>query len=325
MAVDIRFLGHACFELKAGGATVLIDPFLTGNPKAAVDRRRGRRRTRSCSPTATPTTSATRSTSPSAPARTVVAIIELADEIGERRASRTCVDPNLGGTVAVRLGLGQARARLAHRARRRSGTVAHAGRPADPHRRPARLPPRRHGAVQRHEADRAARRQGRPRARADRRPLHDGPLRRRDRGRVHRRRSRSSRATTTRSRRSRPTREAFKSDVENARLLRGRRPRPGRDPHASSDPRDRAHRGRALGDRDARRRARRRRGRGRGVLRDRRVGLRRDPARARARRRSPTWSRTASPSSRASGARTRWSRSRSSRSTTSRRCSRSAT
>src|SRR3954465_2044422 len=36
MAVDIRFLGQSCFELKAGGATVLTDPFLTGNPKAAA-------------------------------------------------------------------------------------------------------------------------------------------------------------------------------------------------------------------------------------------------------------------------------------------------
>jgi L-ascorbate metabolism protein UlaG (beta-lactamase superfamily) len=36
MAVDIRWLGHAAFELKAGGATVLVDPFLSGNPKAAV-------------------------------------------------------------------------------------------------------------------------------------------------------------------------------------------------------------------------------------------------------------------------------------------------
>jgi L-ascorbate metabolism protein UlaG (beta-lactamase superfamily) len=36
MAVDIRFLGQSCFELKAGDATVLIDPFLTGNPKAAA-------------------------------------------------------------------------------------------------------------------------------------------------------------------------------------------------------------------------------------------------------------------------------------------------
>jgi L-ascorbate metabolism protein UlaG (beta-lactamase superfamily) len=35
--VDIRFLGHACFELTEGDARVLVDPFLTGNPKAAVE------------------------------------------------------------------------------------------------------------------------------------------------------------------------------------------------------------------------------------------------------------------------------------------------
>ena len=34
--MDIRFLGHACFELSDGDTRVLIDPFLTGNPKAAV-------------------------------------------------------------------------------------------------------------------------------------------------------------------------------------------------------------------------------------------------------------------------------------------------
>jgi L-ascorbate metabolism protein UlaG (beta-lactamase superfamily) len=34
--VDIRFLGHACFELCAGDSRVLIDPFLSGNPKAAA-------------------------------------------------------------------------------------------------------------------------------------------------------------------------------------------------------------------------------------------------------------------------------------------------
>ena len=32
----IRFLGHAAFELSDGDTSVLIDPFLTGNPKAAV-------------------------------------------------------------------------------------------------------------------------------------------------------------------------------------------------------------------------------------------------------------------------------------------------
>jgi L-ascorbate metabolism protein UlaG (beta-lactamase superfamily) len=35
--MDIRFLGHACFELTEGDTRVLIDPFLTGNPKAAVE------------------------------------------------------------------------------------------------------------------------------------------------------------------------------------------------------------------------------------------------------------------------------------------------
>src|SRR5918911_775620 len=34
--MDIRFLGHACFELTEGDTRVLIDPFLSGNPKAAV-------------------------------------------------------------------------------------------------------------------------------------------------------------------------------------------------------------------------------------------------------------------------------------------------
>ena len=34
--MDVRFLGHACFTLSDGDTTVLIDPFLTGNPKAAI-------------------------------------------------------------------------------------------------------------------------------------------------------------------------------------------------------------------------------------------------------------------------------------------------
>jgi L-ascorbate metabolism protein UlaG (beta-lactamase superfamily) len=34
--LDIRFLGHACFELSEGDTRILIDPFLTGNPKAAA-------------------------------------------------------------------------------------------------------------------------------------------------------------------------------------------------------------------------------------------------------------------------------------------------
>ena len=34
--MDIRFLGHAAFALEHDGKTVLIDPFLTGNPKGAA-------------------------------------------------------------------------------------------------------------------------------------------------------------------------------------------------------------------------------------------------------------------------------------------------
>ena len=34
--MNIRWLGHAAFELEADGTTVLIDPWLTGNPKAAA-------------------------------------------------------------------------------------------------------------------------------------------------------------------------------------------------------------------------------------------------------------------------------------------------
>jgi L-ascorbate metabolism protein UlaG (beta-lactamase superfamily) len=36
MAADVRWLGHSAFHLSGGGADVLIDPFLTGNPKAVV-------------------------------------------------------------------------------------------------------------------------------------------------------------------------------------------------------------------------------------------------------------------------------------------------
>jgi L-ascorbate metabolism protein UlaG (beta-lactamase superfamily) len=35
--MDIRWLGHAAFELKHDGVTVLVDPFVTGNPVAVVE------------------------------------------------------------------------------------------------------------------------------------------------------------------------------------------------------------------------------------------------------------------------------------------------
>jgi L-ascorbate metabolism protein UlaG (beta-lactamase superfamily) len=36
MAVEITWYGHACFSIRGGGATLLTDPFLTGNPLAPV-------------------------------------------------------------------------------------------------------------------------------------------------------------------------------------------------------------------------------------------------------------------------------------------------
>ncbi len=94
--MDVRFLGHACFTLSDGDTTVLIDPFLTGNPKAAI---------------AADDVAATAillthghadhiGDSVSVAKRTgapVVAIVELANEVGE--AGVDVFDPNLGGTV----------------------------------------------------------------------------------------------------------------------------------------------------------------------------------------------------------------------------------
>jgi L-ascorbate metabolism protein UlaG (beta-lactamase superfamily) len=34
--MDIHYLGHAAFEFTDGATTILIDPFITGNPSAAV-------------------------------------------------------------------------------------------------------------------------------------------------------------------------------------------------------------------------------------------------------------------------------------------------
>ena len=36
MAVELTFVGHACFTIRGGGADLVIDPFLTGNPTASL-------------------------------------------------------------------------------------------------------------------------------------------------------------------------------------------------------------------------------------------------------------------------------------------------
>src|SRR5271168_1405522 len=37
MSTRVRWLGHSALLLESDGRTLLIDPFLTGNPKAAVE------------------------------------------------------------------------------------------------------------------------------------------------------------------------------------------------------------------------------------------------------------------------------------------------
>src|SRR3954449_5008037 len=94
--MDIRFLGHACFELSDGDTRVLIDPFLTGNPKAAVE-------AGDVDPTHIflthghgdhlgDTVDIAKRTGAQ-----VVAIVELANELSESLDNVS--DPNIGGTV----------------------------------------------------------------------------------------------------------------------------------------------------------------------------------------------------------------------------------
>ncbi|PZS10089.1 MAG: metal-dependent hydrolase [Solirubrobacterales bacterium] len=93
---EVRFLGHACFTLSDGDTTVLIDPFLTGNPKAAIAAQDVAATTillthGHVDHIGDTVAIAKRTGAP------VVAIKELADEIGEEGVE--VHDPNLGGTV----------------------------------------------------------------------------------------------------------------------------------------------------------------------------------------------------------------------------------
>src|SRR6202162_1725619 len=94
--MDVRFLGHAAFELSDGDTRILIDPFLTGNPKAAVSAddlsASAILLTHGHADHIADTVSIAKRTG--AP---VVAIVELAGELGEEGLQ--VFDPNLGGTV----------------------------------------------------------------------------------------------------------------------------------------------------------------------------------------------------------------------------------
>src|SRR3954466_5307897 len=97
MAVEIRFLGHAAVEITSGDTRLLVDPFITGNPKAAVE-------ASELEPTHIllthghpdhygDTVEIAKRTG-----ATVVAITEVAGEIQEEGVENV-FDPNLGGTV----------------------------------------------------------------------------------------------------------------------------------------------------------------------------------------------------------------------------------
>jgi L-ascorbate metabolism protein UlaG (beta-lactamase superfamily) len=95
--MDIRFLGHAAFELTEGDTRILIDPFLTGNPKATVP-------ADELEPTHIflthghadhigDTVDIAKRTNAQ-----VVAIVEIANELQEDGVENVS-DPNIGGTV----------------------------------------------------------------------------------------------------------------------------------------------------------------------------------------------------------------------------------
>src|ERR671937_703431 len=99
--MNIRFLGHAAFTLEADGTTVLIDPFLTGNPKAAA----------SADDVSADAILLTHGHADhygdvvaiaKRTGATVVAITELAHELAEELGEDHAVfDPNMGGTVEL--------------------------------------------------------------------------------------------------------------------------------------------------------------------------------------------------------------------------------
>ena len=97
--MEIRFLGHSAFALIEGDTTVLVDPFLTGNPKAAaaadeVDASAILLTHGHGDHIGDTVDIAKRTGAP------VLAIVELANELGEDLGGDHQVfDPNIGGTV----------------------------------------------------------------------------------------------------------------------------------------------------------------------------------------------------------------------------------
>jgi L-ascorbate metabolism protein UlaG (beta-lactamase superfamily) len=93
--MNIRFLGHATFELSDGDTTVLIDPFLTGNPQAAITADEAKATTILLTHGHADHVGDTVPIAKRTGAK-VLAITELAAELAEEGVD--VLDPNLGGT-----------------------------------------------------------------------------------------------------------------------------------------------------------------------------------------------------------------------------------
>jgi L-ascorbate metabolism protein UlaG (beta-lactamase superfamily) len=97
--MEIRFLGHSAFEFSDGASTVLIDPFLTGNPKAAASAEElsadAILLTHGHADHLGDTVAIAKRTGAD-----VVAIVEIANELSEEGLEKVH-DPNLGGTVEL--------------------------------------------------------------------------------------------------------------------------------------------------------------------------------------------------------------------------------
>ncbi len=102
MAADVRWLGHSAFHLSGAGADVLVDPFLTGNPKAAASADElpadAILLTHGHGDHLGDTIDIAKRTG-----ATVLAIVELAAEI-EGNGVENVVNPNLGGTIQFEWG-----------------------------------------------------------------------------------------------------------------------------------------------------------------------------------------------------------------------------
>src|ERR1700754_4525211 len=105
MAADVRWLGHSAFHLSGGGADVLIDPFLTGNPKAAATADELPADVILLTPAPGDHLGDTVDIAKRTGA-TVVAIVELAAEL-EADGVADVRNPNYGGAVGFDLGWGK--------------------------------------------------------------------------------------------------------------------------------------------------------------------------------------------------------------------------